>query len=162
MTRYIPEALPAFQHTWRIVCREAEGLADVRDRLFADAPTLERLTKLSDDKALADRIEAFGSRFTRLQDQLGEKTLPRLLALFGSSPKALLDTLHAAERLGVVSSAEGWLALRALRNRLVHEYIESPDDLLQGLQAAEPAAAILLTTVDRIRQLLVERAIPES
>mgnify|MGYP000609039398 CR=1 FL=1 len=122
MTRYIPEALPAFQHTWRIVCREAEGFADVRDRLFADAPTLERLTQLGDDKALADRIEAFGSRFTRLQDQLGEKTLPRLLALFGSSPKALLDTL----------------------------------------QAAEPAAALLLNTVDRIRRLLAERAIPES
>lgn len=122
MTRYIPEALPAFQHTWRIVCREAEGFADVRDRLFADAPTLARLTQLGDDKSLADRIEAFGSRFTRLQDQLGEKTLPRLLALFGSSPKALLDTL----------------------------------------QAAEPAAALLLNTVDRIRRLLAERAIPES
>jgi len=122
MTRYIPDALPAFQHTWRIVCREAEGLADVRDRLFAEAPTLEQLMQLGEDKALADRIEAFGSRFTRLQDQLGEKTLPRLLALFGSSPKALLDTL----------------------------------------QAAEPAAALLSTTVDRIRQLLAERAIPES
>jgi hypothetical protein len=109
MTRYIPDALPAFQHTWRIVCREAEGLADVRDRLFAEAPTLEQLM-----------------------------------------------------RLGVVSSVEGWLALRALRNRLVHEYIESPDDLLQGLQAAEPAAAYLLATVDRIRLLLAERAIPES
>lgn len=121
MTSYILEALPAFQHTWRTVCREADGLADVRDRLFADALTLEQLARIAEDKALADRIEAFGSRFTRLQDQLGEKTLPRLLALFGASPKTLLDALHAAEPAAEVLLATVARIRQLLADRAIPE-----------------------------------------
>lgn len=157
---YIAEALPAFLHTWRTVCREAEGLDDVRRRLFVQPLTPASVRDMVDDKALSDRIEAFGARYGRLQDQLGEKALPRLLALFGATPRTLLDTLNAAERLGVLASAEHWLVMRALRNRLVHEYLESSDELLVALQAAEPAAGALLDTVARMRTLLRERGIP--
>lgn len=40
------------------------------------------------------------------------------------------------ERLGLVTAAEPWLEMRRLRNRLVHEYIERPDDLAVALQRA--------------------------
>lgn len=161
-THYLPEALPSFLRSWRTVCREAAGLADVHERLFVAPLTAEMVASWSTQAEWSDRLEAFAARYARLQDQLGEKTLPRLLALFGQQSKTLLDTLHAAERLGIVESAESWLILRALRNRLVHEYIESNDDLLAALQAAQPSATTLLATVQRIRDLLQLRQIPEQ
>ena len=156
---YLADALPAFARSWRTVCREAAGLQDVADRLFDQPLDAAWLTRLEADKTLADRIESFVARYGRLQDQLGEKALPRLLALFGAAPRTLLDTLNAAERLGVLESAEAWLTLRALRNRLVHEYLESADELLLALQVAEPAARQLIDVVRRMDALLQERDI---
>lgn len=156
---YLADAVPAFARSWRTVRREAAGLQDVTERLFAHPITAAWIASLDTDKALADRIEAFVARYGRLQDQLGEKALPRLLALFGSTPRTLLDALNAAERLGVLADAAQWLTLRALRNRLVHEYLETGDELLLALQAAEPAARQLLDVVARVEALLLERGL---
>ena len=48
--------------------------------------------------SLAEKVEAFVSRFGRLQDHLGEKLIPRFAALVGESPKSMLDVLAYAEK----------------------------------------------------------------
>ncbi|WP_242518466.1 hypothetical protein [Halochromatium roseum] len=59
--------------------------------------------------------------------------------------------LNREERLGVLDSTEDWLQARKLRNRLVHEYMESADALAADLILAGEYTALLLETYERIR-----------
>ena len=61
-----------------------------------------------------------------------------------------LDNLLRAEKLGWIESTQIWIEIRELRNRLVHEYIESPSNLLSALQQALTCVTILIETQDRM------------
>lgn len=73
-------------------------------------------------------------RFGRLQDTIGDKLLPALLGALGETPGPAVDNLDRAERWGWIPSADDWLAIRKLRNQMVHEYIEDPEVLADALQ----------------------------
>lgn len=47
-----------------------------------------------------------------------------------------MDNLDKAAKLGIRVDANEWLMMRQLRNKMVHEYIEDPEILLEALQAA--------------------------
>ena len=85
----------------------------------------------------ADRrrwLDQAAYRFMKLQDSLGEKVFPGLLAatLDPLPPEATFaERLHRLERLGALPSVERWRLLREVRQSLAHEYPEHP-----GLQAA--------------------------
>ena len=85
---------------------------------------------------LAERVDAFVARFGRVQDTLGTALLPRWLEASLEPVGTVLDNLHRAERLGWVRSAADWAELRLLRNRMVHEYVREPRDLVDALNAA--------------------------
>ena len=51
-----------------------------------------------------------------------------------------LDNLNRAHALGLVQNPDAWLAMRLLRNRLVHEYV---DDLSELNAALEQARALV-------------------
>ncbi|MEI6067685.1 MAG: hypothetical protein WCP96_10115 [Methylococcaceae bacterium] len=91
-------------------------------------------------------LDAFVSRYGRLQDTLGDKLLPAILRASLEKTGAQLDNLLRAEKLGWIESTQSWIELRELRNRLVHEYIESADDLLNALQQALQGVHILAET----------------
>uniref|UniRef100_A0A7C3R5B4 DUF86 domain-containing protein n=1 Tax=Leptospirillum ferriphilum TaxID=178606 RepID=A0A7C3R5B4_9BACT len=95
-------------------------------------------------------MEAFVSRYSRLQDTIGNKLLPALLRATLEPSGTHLDNLSRAEKLGWVDSVERWIALWELRNRLVHEYVESPEDLLDGLNEALESVDVLLDTRTRM------------
>lgn len=99
---------------------------------------------------LSEKIDAFVSRFGRLQDHIGEKLIPKFAALLGSTPKSLLDSLAYAERAGWVESAETFISARKLRNLLVHEYIAEAELFLEALQTADEATRMLMDIVARI------------
>jgi hypothetical protein len=76
--------------------KEASHLQYPHRTLFAlpiDATCVQQLTTRDD---LAEKVEAFVSRFGRLQDQ---KLVPRFAALLGVSPKSILDVLAYAEKM---------------------------------------------------------------
>jgi hypothetical protein len=54
--------------------------------------------QMDSDEDLAERVEAFVSRFGRLQDTLGDKLLPNLLVFVGERPATVIDNLDRAER----------------------------------------------------------------
>jgi len=91
-------------------------------------------------------LDAFVSRYGRLQDTLGDKLLPAILRASLEKTGAQLDNLLRAEKLGWIESTQSWIELRELRNRLVHEYLESADDLLNALQQALQGVHILTET----------------
>lgn len=135
-----PERL---QFLSRVVQRELTHLHTTDARLFANPLTLEHVRTLNDQHDLAERIEAFISRFGRLQDTLGDKLLPQLLNLVAEPVGAMVDNLDRAERLGWISSTDQWLGARRLRNQMVHEYIEDPEIFLDALQAGHELVPLM-------------------
>jgi hypothetical protein len=63
----------------RITQKEISHLQDTDRRLFADLFTVEAAQRIETDPILAERLDAFVSRFGRLQDNLGDKFLPQPL-----------------------------------------------------------------------------------
>jgi len=98
----------------------------------------------------AEKVEAFVSRFGRLQDQLGEKLIPRFAALLGETPKSMLDVLAYAEKMQWIENAAEFIGARKLRNLLVHEYMSDVELFLQALLAAREAATMLFATLTSI------------
>jgi hypothetical protein len=98
----------------RITQKEILHLQDTDRRLFADLFTVEAAKQIETDPILAERLDAFVSRFGRLQDNLGDKFLPQLLLALAEKPGAAIDNLDLAERLGWIESVEAWLEIRKL------------------------------------------------
>lgn len=121
-----------------LVAREDGHLRAVRRRLLGDDCELDtdRANALLGDDLGIDRLESFGAKFARMQDTVIDKLIPALLRVAGEPVLAAIDNLDRMERLGLVAAATPWLEMRRLRNRLVHEYIERPDDLALALQQA--------------------------
>ena len=134
----------------RVTAKEARYLERTADRLRALNIDLPWVESLEDSDEHSEMLDAFVSRYGRLQDTLGDKLLPALLRAGLEKTGAQLDNLLRAEKLGWMESTQTWIELRELRNRLVHEYMESADDLLDALQQALQGVSILTKTQVRM------------
>ena len=141
----------------KIVERELARLQSTDRRLFKQPFTAERASSLNEDEDLAERVEAFVSRFGRLQDTLGDKVFPIYLAAQGEKAGAFGENLDRAERLGLVQDAQSWIDMRRLRNQMVHEYIEDPVVLASALQAGHDFVRRLEQSVTEILRLVPAR-----
>lgn len=129
------DAVLRLQFLCRVVERERRHLVQTTGRLFTSDFTLERVVQLESLPDVAERVEAFVSRFGRLQDTVGDKLLPAVLAALGERVASAADNLDRAERLGLLRGADEWFQMRALRNQMVHEYVEDPVVLHGALTA---------------------------
>jgi len=148
--RYLPEHAESALLALELARKEAAHLRYTHRTLFAqpiDAAWVQQLTTRDD---LAEKIDAFVSRFGRLQDHIGEKLIPRFAALLGEAPKSVLDVLAYAEKMQWVESAEVFIGARKLRNLLVHEYMSDTQLFLQALSSARTAAEMLFRAVAAI------------
>ncbi|MBK8118746.1 MAG: hypothetical protein IPK39_05640 [Sulfuritalea sp.] len=134
----------------RVTAKEARYLERTADRLRALNIDLPWVESLEDSDEHSEMLDAFVSRYGRLQDTLGDKLLPALLRAGLEKTGAQLDNLLRAEKLGWMESTQTWIELRELRNRLVHEYMESAGDLLDALQQALQGVSILTKTQVRM------------
>ncbi len=128
-----PKLVTRLQFLARVIDRESTHLRQTDQRLFASKFGVEDAKRLADDADLAERVEAFVSRFGRLQDTVGDKLLPLWRQAVGETPGAMIDNLDRAERLGLLASTDTWLTLRQLRNQMIHDYIEDPLILASAL-----------------------------
>lgn len=145
-----PKIALRLQFLVRVVRKECKHLTATDQRLFADLFTLEQATRLEEDPDLAERVEAFVGRFGRLQDTVGDKLLPLLLATLGEKPSAAIDNLDRAERLGLIKSADDWMSMRNLRNQMVHEYVEDPVVLSSALQTGHVYVPTLIAAANKM------------
>jgi len=137
-------SLLRLQFLARVVAKECKHLATTNQRLFADALTLLKIKNLENDIELAERVEAFVGRFGRLQDTVGDKLLPALLATLGEKTSSMVDNLGKAERLSFIQSAEAWMVIRNLRNQMVHEYVEDMLILHEALNKGHEFVPVLI------------------
>ena len=145
-----PKITLRLQFLTRVVRKECKHLATTDQRLFAGLFTLEQASSLEENPDLAERVEAFVGRFGRLQDTVGDKLLPLLLAALGEKSSAAIDNLDRAERLGLIQSADEWMTMRNLRNQMVHEYVEDPVVLSNALQTGHAFVPALISTANRM------------
>jgi phytoene dehydrogenase-like protein len=133
-----------------IVRREGDLLLKTDARLFKvnlDAAWVERLENEED---LAERLDAFVSRFGRMQDTLGDKLIPSLLRSLAEKPGSVLDNLNRAEKLGLLTSVVEWLDVRNLRNKLIHEYMSDAAEFAIALNQAHVEVTLLVATYNAI------------
>ena len=141
----------------RVIHKECQYLQETDQRLFTAPLTLQSIQQIEQDPVLAERLDAFVSRFGRLQDNLGDKLLPQLLAAMAEPIGAVMENLDRAEKLGWLASADTWIEIRKLRNQMVHEYIEDATILINALQSGHAyvpvlisAAASLIAQIDKL------------
>lgn len=73
-------------HTLGIVAKEAKHLEWIRTRLFEQNIDAAWVATLATNPELAERLEAFVSRYGRLQDTIADKLLPRWLLALAEQP----------------------------------------------------------------------------
>lgn len=137
----------------RIVLKEASYLRETDRLLFATGLlSAQELSELTPNSALAERMDAFVARFGRLQDTLGDKLLPALLKVLDGHSGPLIDNLNRAARLGWIEEPASWLAVRRLRNQMIHEYVEDLAILADALNGAHEAIPMLMAAASRWTQ----------
>jgi len=147
--RYLPEHARPVLLALDLARKEAEHLRYSQTSLFALPIDLAWVQSLGRRPEIAEKVEAFVSRFGRLQDHLGEKLLPRMAALVGENSKTLLDTLAIAEKTDLLVSADAFIAARKLRNALVHEYMHDAQTFLESLFAAQQACQMFFEIIEK-------------
>ena len=145
-----PKNLLRLQFLARVVRKECQHLATTDQRLFENLFTLEQATRLDANPDLAERVEAFVSRFGRLQDTVGDKLLPLLLDALGEKISSAIDNFDRAERLELIQSADDWMVMRNLRNQMVHEYVEDLVVLTNALQTGHSFVSVLIAAANKI------------
>ncbi len=152
-----PQQAARIQFLARVVRKESQHLAITDRRLFGQPFTPERAHQLETDVDLAEQVEAFVGRFSRMQDTLGDKLLPILLTSLGERTASAIDNLDRAERLGWITSADEWMTIRNLRNQMVHEYVEDPLVLSNALQTGHSFVPTLITAAGKMLTEIEQR-----
>lgn len=104
------------EHLRRVVTKECFYLMYTVEKLSQVDPQFCWLNALEQNPDLTERLDAFVSRFCRLQDTLGDKLLPIYLRMQLEPIGTVLDNLNRAEKLGLVPSVADWVEARSLRN----------------------------------------------
>lgn len=143
----------------RVISKESRYLQQTSSRLFSQPVDVQFLAKLDTNIALSEQLDAFASRFGRLQDNVGDKLLPAVLAALGEKTGPVLDNLNKAEKYGWLQSAENWLLARQLRNKMVHEYIEDPAILAEALNSAHSFIPLLTLFAEQLTKALSQRGL---
>ncbi|MDM8557388.1 hypothetical protein [Candidatus Parabeggiatoa sp. HSG14] len=110
----------------------------------------EKLANLS--REMVEKIDAMSTRFSRLQDLLGNRVF-RSLTLLESEPRQrFLDVLNLMESRGIIESTQNWIELRNMRNEASHDYIEDTDKLAVVLTDIFTQAPLLIETVNQVER----------
>lgn len=152
-----PVEIERFRWLLDTVRREAEHLLGTTHRLFRDDIDAAWVDALAGSPELAERVDAFGARFGRLQDSIGHKLIPELRRLLLEPPAAVLDNLNRMEKLGLLAAVDDWVEARNLRNRLVHEYVRDSGEFAAALNRARELVPLLTATYNRINRYGRER-----
>jgi hypothetical protein len=91
-------------------------------------------------------LELLTGRYAKLQDLIGSKIFPLILAMLQEETEGLsfLDILNKLEKLTIVPTAQWWISMRELRNHITHEYPDNPKLMASNLNKAVESSKTLL------------------
>ena len=142
--------------------KEGRHLIGTTARLFAETVDAAWVKRLEDEPELAERTDAFATRFGRMQDTLGDKLIPELRRRLLETPGATLDNLNRMEKLGLLASVTDWMEARYLRNRLVHEYMRDEAEFAGALNRAAELVPLLVGTYNAVNAYVGSRFSPPA
>lgn len=129
-----------------IVAKYHAQLAKALDRFeysYRKTQTLKTDPELLDDEAM-ETWESFSSRFSRVVGLfLSKYARAKVLENDPGFRGTLRDHVNQAEKLGLLSNAADWMALRELRNIEAQPYEEDLERFLEQLRAASPQLLLL-------------------
>ena len=102
-----------------IVLEKLDKLRFHLERSFRACNALD-LNQLTNDEL--DKLEALTARFERTSDILTSHYLRLLDAIEGYEEGTLIDALNRAEKREIIVSAQDFLDMKVMRNRIAHEY----------------------------------------
>lgn len=138
MSALFAEQQALLAHQLQVLARLEKGMAYSLNRL----PQTLGPNDLQNPE-IAERIAAINDRFTKLQDQLAG-ALRHAHAMLG-------ERYRSAVRVGILADTPIWLELRALRNRLTHDYELEAPGVLELLRAIRDNADSLSAILVRFR-----------
>ena len=112
------------------------------ERLERATDEIKRMGKLEDvdieNFEIIKTIDTFIFRFMKLQDYMGYKLFKFFLIETGDfrDDMSFIDMLDKLEKLKIIDSAENWIKLRKLRNKLAHEYPDELEEILADIKEA--------------------------
>lgn len=142
--------------------KEGRHLIGTTARLFAETVDAAWVKRLEDQPELAERTDAFATRFGRMQDTMGDKLIPELRRRLLETPGATLDNLNRMEKLGLLASVTDWMEARNLRNRLVHEYMRDEAEFAGALNRAAELVPLLVGTYNAVNAYAGSRFSPPA
>ena len=104
------------------------------EQLSGKLPLTAKQWENLDDETVAD-IDQLLFRYNKLQDAMGQRLFPAIL-LAGAEwrdDEAFIDKLNRLEKLEAIPSADQWMELRSIRNRMTHEYPDAPERNAENL-----------------------------
>ena len=123
--------------------RDAIKISNIHlERLERATDEIKRMGKLEDveieDFEIIKTIDTFIFRFMKLQDYMGYKLFKSFLIETGDyrDDMSFIDMLDKLEKLKIIDSAENWIKLRKLRNKLAHEYPDELEEILADIKEA--------------------------
>lgn len=135
-----------------ITQKESLHLKAVSQRLKKILPkTEDELREKLNEPQLIDTLESFTAKFSRMQDTIADKLLPIFLSTAGENIGTVIENLNRAEKLSLISDTQQWLVARGLRNKLVHEYIEDLQELLDAVELAQQFVNELIHSFEAIQ-----------
>ena len=153
---------PILKSAIEIADRHASILSTALDDLSRWPPLSAELLS-HDDIQLLRILDQIQSRFTKLQDHLGTRLFPALLDALAEDPRLpMIDRLNLLEKLGYIKSADSWHDLRAVRNRLAHDYPSVPELLAAEVQQAVDAARAVLSLWSVLKTRILAHPVLQS
>ena len=153
----VPVELLILQQARDLVAGHADALTDALLDLAEQPIALDELASLSKEKRRL--LDQFAYRYTRMQDDMGNKLLPACLSALGEeiASMAAIDRFNRLEKLGWLPSSEQWFLLRKVRNEFAHDYPDSLPERFARLSLAIDSAHVLLTLFSQVVALIEQR-----
>jgi hypothetical protein len=103
-------------------------------------------------------LELFTSRFSKLQDSMGNQLFPAVLqrALEEQPNMTFVDVLNKMEKIGAIPSGKQWLDFRNMRNHLTHEYPDHPEIAANNFNQALIMAVDLLAVYAHLKTFIAK------
>ncbi len=104
---------------------------------------------------VAERVASMTDRTTKLQDQLAG-ALRHAHAMLGERYRSFADVVTWAVLQGIIPSPDAWYELRALRNRLTHDYDLEAAQALGVIHAMLASIETMSSMIERFRALCIQ------
>ena len=119
MTTWNQDIISLLEKQMRLLQKSQKHLAYSYEkcRRFELAPNMNDETYES--------LDSMASRFARTAELLFKQVLRSVMQLLEEYPRVAIDQANKGEQLDLITSAKDMLAIRQLRNQIVHEYSES-------------------------------------